>query len=61
MFKRREDGKMVCVIHPDVQGQRGAITIKGKSRMVEVCPECEKLVQELKTLKAPIDRHLKGN
>lgn len=59
MFKRREDGKMVCVIHPDVQGQRGTVTIRGRSRMIEICPECEKLVQELRNLKASKDRYLK--
>lgn len=59
MFKRRDDGKMVCVFHPDVQGQRGTVTIKGKSRMVEVCLECEKLVQELQNLKSTKDRYLK--
>jgi len=55
MFERRGD-KMVCSIHPDVQAARGVAKIGRKHRLVESCPACDQLVEELKQLKSPEDR-----
>lgn len=47
MFKRL-DGKLVCVIHPDVERTFKVIETKKAYKSVPCCVKCDQLVEELK-------------
>lgn len=48
-----------CAIHPTVELRKEPVKLRGRLRLIEVCPQCDELVEQLKTLKAPKERHLK--
>lgn len=47
MFKRL-DGKLVCVIHPDVERTFKTVEVKKGYKSVHCCEKCDQLVEELR-------------
>lgn len=48
-----------CAIHPEEELRREPVKLRGRLKLIDACPQCDELVKQLKTLKAPKERYLK--